>query len=418
MKILFLKYLIVPIIQIIDFILTKKKNYWGFSVHHIKSDQFIENARAVFEEIKKDNSIHKILFTRDNTVNYNIEDVVNFTIVNIKSIKGIYLILKCKVLFVTHSVSMDYAFRFEKSKFCVLKLNFKKRIIVNLWHGTPIKKLYALWNLNVKKKLDRVKYRHFERKNYAGLITSSNIDSYAMSTMFHPIKYDNIWITGLPKNDFLLLDKDKLPFYLREQLKLVESIKSGKKLILYAPTYRQSVAVKDAFYYKFTEEEISTLKNLLINHNAIFGFRMHYFRNDLNLFNIEDYIDNKLIFNLGHNLLPEISPILRASDYIISDYSSVFIEALYINKPVFSFAYDKKHYSENQDGLLYNDEIIFPGVVTELFSDLIKTLDEELKTARQINTDKYKISQKFFFNNIDTNNSARVVEKVKNIIFL
>jgi CDP-glycerol glycerophosphotransferase len=414
MIIFFLKYFIVPIIQIIDFFVPKKNNYWGFAVHHIKSDQFIENARAVFEEIKKDSSIHKILFTRDSTIEFNIEDATNFTIVNIKSLKGIYLILKCKVLFVTHSVSMDYAFRFENSKFCVLKLNFRKRVIVNLWHGIPIKKLYALWNPEVKKRLDRVKYRHFERKNYAGLITSSTIDSYAMSTMFHPIKYDNIWATGLPRNDFLLLDIDKLPSYLRSQLELVESIKSGKKLILYAPTYRQTVAVKDAFYYKFTDQEIATLKDLLLKHNAIFGFRMHYFRNDANLFNVEDYVDNKLIFNLGHDLIPEISSVLRASDYIISDYSSVFIEALYLNKPVFSFAYDKMHYSENQDGLLYDDDIIFPGVVTEEFSELMKTLEDELTQAKQIHTEKYKISQKFFFNTIDTANSARVVEKVKN----
>lgn len=417
MKVFFLKYIIVPIIQIIDYFVVKDKNYWGFAVHHIKSDQFIENARAVFEEVKKDSTIHKILFTRDNTQDFNIEDAVNLTIVNIKTLKGVLYILKCKVLFVTHSVSMDYAFRFEKSKFCVLKLNFNKRVIVNLWHGIPIKKLYALWNPDVKKRLDRVKYRHYERKKYAGLITSSTIDSYAMSTMFHPIKYENIWTTGLPRNDFLLLDSNNLPSYLKNQLNLVDEIKSGKKLILYAPTYRQTVAVKDAFYYKFSETEIVSLKELLIKHNAIFGFRMHYFRNDANLFNVEDYVDNKLIFNLGHDLIPEISSVLRASDYIISDYSSVFIEALYLNKPVFSFAYDKKHYSENQDGLLYDDDIIFPGVVTETFNELMKTLEDELTSAKQINTEKYKISQKFFFNTIDTNNSARVIDKVKKIIY-
>jgi CDP-glycerol glycerophosphotransferase len=87
-----------------------------------------------------------------------------------------------------------------------------------------------------------------------------------------------------------------------------------------------------------------------------------------------------------------------------------------LNKPVFSFAYDKKHYSENQDGLLYDDNIIFPGVVTETFNELMKTLEDELTSAKQIHTEKYKISQKFFFNNIDTNNSVRVVEKVKKII--
>jgi CDP-glycerol glycerophosphotransferase len=311
---------------------------------------------------------------------------------------------------------MDYAFRFENSKFCVLKLNFNKHIIVNLWHGIPIKKLYALWNPDVKKRLDRVKYRHYERTKYAGLITSSAIDSYAMSTMFHPIKYEHVWNTGLPRNDFLLLPKNELPSYLKNQLEVVEEIKGGKKLILYAPTYRQTVAVKDAFYYKFSDSEIEDLKKILKEHNAIFGFRMHYFRNDAYLFNIEDYVDNEYIFNLGHDFIPEISSVLRSSELVISDYSSVFIEAMYLNKPVISFAYDKKHYSENQDGLLYDEEIIFPGKVTEQYSDLLSSIKEELDNPTQTNSQKYKTSQKFFFDHIDTENSQRVIKKVKQLL--
>lgn len=406
------KYFITIVFQFLDLFYPKKKNVWGFSVHHIKSNQFIENARAVFEEVKSDQSIKKIIFTRDSTIDFFIENAINYEIINLKSIKGLIKILQCKVLFVTHSLSMDYSLRFDKSKFVVLKYNMNDRVVVNLWHGIPIKKLYALWNPLVKQRLDRVKFRQYERRKYAGLICSSDVDSYAMATMFHPIKYEQVWATGLPRNDFLLNEYQKLPKYLQLQIDLIKHIKNGRKLITYAPTYRQTSAVSDASYYQFNHEEIENLKKLLIKHNAIFGFRMHYFRNDKNLFNIEDYIDNEYIYDLGHKIIPEISPVIRESDIVISDYSSVFIESIYIDKPVFAFTYDFENYRDNQDGILYDFEMVFPSPPVFTFKNLLDELDKELTKANQVNTVKYKFSQSFFFNNIDADNSARLIEKI------
>lgn len=407
-------FILFPLFQVIDFFYPKKTSYWGFSVHHIKSDQFIENARAVFEEVKSDKSIKKIIFTRDNTIDFGIEDAENAIIVKLMTLRGLMLMLKCKVVFVTHSISMDFSYRFGSSQFSVLKLNMNKRVVVNLWHGIPLKKLYALWNPDVRKRLDRVKYRHFERKHYAGLITSSQIDSYAMATMFYPIKYENIWVTGLPRNDFLIKDKADLPNYLRTQLETIKTLKGGKKLVTYAPTYRQTSAVSDASYYQFTDSEVEALKLVLEKHNAILGFRMHYFRNNDNLFNLEKYVDNKTIFDLGHKSFPEISQIIRESDLIISDYSSVFIEALFVNKPVIGFAYDLDSYRDNQDGLLYDMDIAFPGPVVKEFDNLIEMIDGELTTNSQIESDKYKVIRKFYYEYTDAKNSIRVINEVKN----
>ena len=49
------------LIPLIDTFIPKSKYQWGFSVHHIKSEQFIENARALFEEVKGDEKIRKII---------------------------------------------------------------------------------------------------------------------------------------------------------------------------------------------------------------------------------------------------------------------------------------------------------------------------------------------------------------------
>jgi CDP-glycerol glycerophosphotransferase len=404
------------IIPFIDYLYPKNKNTWGFSVHHIKSDQFVENARAVFETIKKDPDIHKILFVRDNSIEFGIEDAVNFEIVKLRTFKGIFKILSAKVLFVTHSLSMDYSIRFGKGQFSVLKLNMSKRHVVNLWHGIPFKKLYALWNPLVKARLDRVEFRKYERKKYAGLISSSDIDSYAMTTMFFPIQYDNLWVTGLPRNDFLLTANDQLPTYLKNQVEKVKAQKAAKRLVVYAPTYRQTAAVGSAEYYQFNESEINELKRILSKHNAVLGIRLHYFRNNANLFNIEKYIDGDLIIDVGHNLAQEISPVIREADLVISDYSSVFIEAMYVNKPLIAFAYDFDNYRDEQDGVLYDYEMVFPGPIVKNTQNLFEALDFELGNNAQINSDKYRFSQKLFFNHIDASNSRRVLEKVKSIL--
>ncbi|WPR71616.1 CDP-glycerol glycerophosphotransferase family protein [Flavobacterium sp. NG2] len=411
------QYIIAPLFRVVDFILPKNENYWGFSVHFIKSDQFVENTRAVFEEVKSDQSIHKILFTRDNLTDFYIEEALNYRVVKLKSFEGLYLFMKCKVLFVAHSISMDYTLRYGPSKFVVLKANMSKRKVINLWHGIPFKKLFALWNPLVKKRGDRVRFRRYERKMYSGLICSSEVDAYAMTAMFHPIKNAQVWQTGLPRNDFLLLAYNELPNYLKSQIDYIKEIKKDKKLILYAPTYRQTAAVGSSEYYQFTDEEIKKLVVILKDNNAILGIRLHYFRHSDTLFNIEKYIDDEFIFDLGHTKIPEIAPLIREADFVVSDYSSVFIEAMYLNKSVIAFAYDFEHYSKEQDGVLYDFKMVFPGDIVSNYDELLSSLDVALQTNEENSNERYRNAQRFFYKHRDTSNSKRVVEMVKSELY-
>jgi CDP-glycerol glycerophosphotransferase len=412
----FLKFILAPLVQIIDFLVPKSKTKWGFSVHHIKANQFIENGRAIFEVVKQDVAIKKFLFTRDGTTEFYIDDALNFELVNIKSVKGLKCLIQCGVLFTSHSISMDYSLRYGKSKFTVLKLDMDKRLVVNLWHGIPIKKLYALWNPLVMQRLDRVKFRRFERSKYTGLLASSDIDSFAMATMFYPIKYENVWTTGLPRNDFLIKEYTALPAYIKICIDVVRKIKGERKLVIYAPTYRQSQAVSSSQYYQFTVQEIETLKGILKANNAILGIRLHYFRNAVTIFNIEKFIDNDVFFDLGHNVSPELVPVIREADVVISDYSSVFLEAIYINKPIISFAYDLDHYKNEQDGLLYDLELVFPGPIVKEASALFTSIEKYLKPRIGQKSERYNFSQQLFFKHLDEGNSVRVVNKVKALL--
>jgi CDP-glycerol glycerophosphotransferase (TagB/SpsB family) len=408
--------LIFPIWELLDKIVPKKDNYWAFPVHHIKSEQFIENSRAIFEVIKKDSNIKKVIFCRNKQSDFQIQEAENVVYVYNKSAKGLWLLLRCKVVFVTNSISMEYSWRFGPKLFSILKVDLKSHIVVNLSHGISLKRINSISNKLVKNRLERVTYRKKEPLHYSGLLASSEVDSYAMAAMYYPVKYENVWLTGLPRNDFLLKIISELPAYLQIQINLIEELKKGRKLIVYAPTYRQTDAVADSSYYKFSDAEINELKQVLKKHNAVFGFRMHYFRNNNSLFNMEDYIDDEYIFDLGHQKFSDIASVIREADLVISDYSSVFIEAIFLSIPVIGFTYDFENYSEKQNGLLYDFKMIFPGQLTNKFTEVIEKIDNELSLTNQSGKEKYKFSQQFFFKYFDDKNSERVVNKVKSLL--
>lgn len=407
------EWLVLPIWYLLDRLVKKKPNYWGFPVHFSDSKKFIENPRAVFEHIKEDPSIKKILFYRDNHTEFQIDDAVNFELVKLQSSRGLYLLMQCKVLFVSNAISWDFALRWNNdTKYRIIKMNMQPRNVVNLWHGIPLKRILSLWNTDLRNRYYKISYRKYERENYSLIPASSKVDAYVMASVFHPIDPKKVFPLGLPKNDFLLKTDAELPSYILNQSIKIRELKQNKKLVLYAPTHRQTDAVRGAAHYNFTKEDIHSLKDFLRNNNAILGVRMHYLRKGTSTFPAEQLIDNKFIFDLGNRLIPEIAPCIMESDIIITDFSSLYLDAIYLNKPVFSFAYDLEHYRDHQDGLIYDMDFAFPGPIVKEFKELIEALNKEIANLNQCESEKYKMIREMFFDTIDTNNCSRLLEKI------
>ncbi|WP_026452219.1 CDP-glycerol glycerophosphotransferase family protein [Aequorivita capsosiphonis] len=408
------EYVVLPIWYLLDRFVKKKPSYWGFPVHFSDSTKFIENPRAVFEHIKKDVTLKKILFYRDSHNGFEIDDTVNYELVQLHSFRGLYLLMQCKVLFVSNAISWDFTLRWNNdTKYSIIRMDMQSRHVVNLWHGIPLKQILSLWNTDLRDRYNKISYRKYERENYSMIPASSKVDGYVMAAVFHPIDPKKVIPLGLPKNDFLLKTDVELPSYILNQLIKIRELKKSKKLILYAPTHRQTDAVKDAAYYNFSKEDIRSLKDFLKNNNAILGVRMHYLRKGVNRFPAEQLIDNEFIFDLGNRLIPEIAPCIIESDIIITDYSSLYLDAVYLNKPVFSFAYDLEHYSKHQDGLIYDMDFAFPGPIVKEFKKLIEALNKEIHNFNQCEAEKYKMIREMFFDTIDANNALRLIEKLK-----
>lgn len=404
--------LLLPLWRLADRLLAKDPLCWAFSVHPFKPGQFVENSRALFEAVKADPAIRKRIFVRDGAIALDLEGAVNTEFVELQSLRGLLALSRCGVIFLTHAIGLDLSWRWPNSGFSVVKPALTRRLVINLWHGIPLKRLYATANREQRQRADRVPFRRRERAYYTGLVASSDVDSYAMAAIFQPLPYDAVWVTGLPRSDFLAMDFAALPGFLSEAESRIRAMVGGRRLIVYAPTFREH-DFNGATCYRFSDVEIAALKALLVRHDAVLGFRMHYFRKGDALFNMEDFLDGDRLLDLGHAGFPEMAPILRAADMLVTDYSSVFIDALYLDKPVFSFAYDLDNYRNQQNGLLYDMDLVFPGPVVGDVPALLAALDAELHAPVQVGSERYRLCQQFFFKYRDAANARRVLAKVR-----
>lgn len=69
-----------------------------------------------------------------------------------------------------------------------------------------------------------------------------------------------------------------------------------------------------------------------------------------------------------------------------------------------------------QDGILYDFEIVFHGTVIKTFDKLLMMIEKELIDQDQTQSERFKIAQKLFFDYRDDLNSQRVVNKIKEIL--
>lgn len=128
---------------------------------------------------------------------------------------------------------------------------------------------------------------------------------------------------------------------------------------------------------------------------------------------MDQYIDNEFIIDMSQKTIPEFSAIARELDLLITDYSSVYMEALYLNKPMLCFGYDIEHYKKNEDGLLYDMNLAFPGKISTSFQNLLKNIEETIhKTPIEIKNEQ-AVAHQLFFEHKDNLNSQRVKEKIE-----
>ena len=272
-------------------------------------------------------------------------------------------------------------------------MNFKNETkVVQLWHAPGASKKFG----GSVAGPDDVSMLLRISKNTDFLISSSKkIEDYYAEAF--QIDKSKIKALGLPRLDYYFENHDLNK--LKEDFCKRYDIDSNKKIILYAPTFREEEKYNNVFNYlnlkKFNE---------VLGSDYVLALRLHPKIKDFykeNIESIEKYVDC--------SDYPSEQELMMLSDVLITDYSSIMIEFAVLNRPIMFFVYDLDNYLKTERGFYYDFKKTVPG-------KLVYNSDELINAIKNNDFDKDKISSftKTQFDAIDGKSSKRVVDFLLN----
>ncbi|MDE5418642.1 CDP-glycerol glycerophosphotransferase family protein [Labilibaculum sp. DW002] len=261
------------------------------------------------------------------------------------SIKSIYLLLRCKIAVVDI---------YEWIKDFRYFLLFRSKI-VQLWHGVGFKRI----------QLDSPSYIEDQKKFFPSLeailyalypkydVLISTSEFYTEQLFKRAFKSKKIIECGYPRNDIFFREttkNDLIRCDIEAYNKIWQYKKEDYKLILYAPTYRETGG--DPISSQAIQ--LHDLNQYAKNNKLIFVFKFHTYTN---LSDNQEFFSNILSFD---NEL-DVYPALKMMDLLITDYSSIYMDYLLLNKPILYYPYDYEKYIEKDRAIQFDYEWITAG---------------------------------------------------------
>lgn len=317
----FYNIIISNLLKILKFFIKEKENSILFVCYGGR--QFGDNIKPIFIEMQNDHRFQDWNFV------WAFVDTERFDLSTYKRTK------KCRI------DSLDFFKYAIKSRCWItnvsiqrgLEFKDKDNFYINTWHGVPVKHIRN----DVPSSIFKVKNENFDL-----LFSASNYDAEIYETAFCTTK-DKISISGYPRNDTMFLSYEELKTKIRNKY----GIANNKKIILYAPTFRDYE--KDKFgNYKFVMP-INCDKILKqINKDYILLIRTH------GAITVNNYYNEKII---DVSCYENVEDLLCAADILISDYSGIIFDFVLLKKPIICYFYDVEKYSKIRG--FYNNPITF-----------------------------------------------------------
>ena len=286
-----------------------------------------------------------------------------------------------------------------------LKKN-KNTKYIQTWHGTPLKKLALDMDyLNTDGNDDINKYHDEFRKNsaYWDYLISQNEFSSQIFRRAFDFKGQMLEI-GYPRCDILFHENNEKAI---DDIKSRLNIPKDKKIILYAPTWRENQFYnKNAF--KFTTEMDFDEMYDQLSDDYILIVKFHYLVKE----NIDWNKYNDFIIECDADW--DIQELYLISDILITDYSSVMFDYAILNRPMIFYAFDLDDYKNNLRDFYFD-------MVEEVPGPIFKTNEEMIGYIKNFNREdydneygeKYKLFNEKFNQFDDGNASKKVIELIR-----
>lgn len=240
----------------------------------------------------------------------------------------------------------------------------KNRMIINLWHGVPLKKIALLDpNLGIAAKLY---FRMIFTKNYSYILTTSSALVPIMAQSFDvPESIVKVW--GQPRNDGMFRKVDRTA-WLRE---IFGELPKYRRTILYAPTFRDYGEVQ---LFPFGDFEYTKLQEFLEQEKILLFIRTHINENE----SMNIYLSDRVRY-LGNEQAEDVTGYLNAFDCLITDYSSIYVDYLLTGHPIIFLPYDREVYLDER-GMNFNYDDVTPGPKPGTMEEFLNCLKESLES--------------------------------------
>lgn len=234
----------------------------------------------------------------------------------------------------------------------------KDQLNISTWHGTPLKKIGP----------DSISYSGGEF-----YISSNEIIAgckYTKDILFHAFGGKTaVKLYGTPRND-ILFDKKVDIEAVKDKLHLPK----GKKIVLFAPTFRKEIEYSGINQMKMFD--VSGILQALcerFGENWVFVFRLH--GNVIKELDINGLISKYGDLIVDGNIGDDMAEYLLCTDVLITDYSSSFFDFALLKKPCFLFAPDRENYEKIERGF-YIDYDSLPFPISYSGSELISQISD------------------------------------------
>ena len=241
------------------------------------------------------------------------------------------------------------------------------QMVVNLWHGMPLKKI---GNLEVG--MEEIDYNFFTK-----LVSSSALFTPIMKAAFKA-EDNQILLVGNIRNDELFK-------------------KEKEKNIIWMPTYRNSNNYHDsqeALIFSLGEEDFSKIQQILSKH----GYQLYIKLHPLEESRLQVQMNHSNIHLLTEEIISEqydtLYTFLGTTSALITDYSSVFLDYYLLNRPVAFTINDYEEYKDKRGFVFEDVKSLMVGSVIRDSHDLLEFLESVMKSEDRYIEERTKVNDK------------------------
>lgn len=250
-----------------------------------------------------------------------------------------------------------------------LFLNFR-RFVLHLGHGTPLKNIGML---EKDGKLIKKLYYKLNNTNISMSLASSDFVADIIAKCMGFSK-KRVLISGQPRTDAVFLPPCDIAELPKDSFN-----------VLYAPTWRQHSEVK---LFPFDDFDKLKLQNFLCENNIRIFVRFHPAYEESIPKDILE-LDNVSLFSARK--YTEVMDYINCFDSLITDYSSIYLDYMLLERPMIFLPYDLEEYKQSVGfSMDYNENT--PGEKPTAFVDFLDELDniknnpeEKIRLVKNLN---------------------------------